>query len=824
MKLLALAAAWIVGLLVGLETGAHLPALVLFSLAALILACFFKSRGLPFWPALLSVVLLMGLIRVEAAEEPAPLKPSDGRQPITLRGHIVSDPEISGLGVEFIISDDAVDSSEGVREGMGRVLVVAGPPSEMVRTRKEPYFRYGDVLELVGNLEEPPVLEGFDYRTYLANQGIHAIMRFPRARLIDQDRGNPAQGFIYRLRRKVSEGIDRALPEPQASLSQALLLGLRGRLPQDVTEDFRSTGTSHLLAISGLHVGTILALSLGAGVWLMGRRRRLYLLLPLGAIWLYALLSGLSPSVERAAIMGSIYLIALALGRPRSILPALALTASVMAGLEPQALKDVSFQLSFVAVAGIALFTQNMPPHMTSLGGRFLDPSAGGSGWMSALARGVMLAVIVSLGATLATLPLIAFNFHQIPTLGIPATILALPALPFLLMTSVVAGVAGLVHPMAGQVTGWVAWVPLEYVIRLVHLFAQVPGSVISVPAFSSLLVWVYYAAFALLLLFPDGPGALRALVRRIRERERERTGHDTTPQAGQRFPGAASLVLLVGLSVLSAFLWFYAVTGPDGKLHVHFLDVGQGDSVLIVTAQGKQVLVDGGPRATDAARAIGSRVPFWDRDLDMLVLTHPDRDHFRGLIEVLDRYESGVVLKGGTVSENPLYLEWEKAVEEEEARQVTAARGQIIGLDGSTWLEVLNPSPRPTRGALTDSNNDGLVLRLVSGEVSFLLTADIEAEAEARLLRGNLPIESTVLKVPHHGSRTSTTRRFLSAVSPVAAVISASADNQYGHPHEEVTGRLETTLGEAGTYLTSERGDIEFITDGKRLWVKTER
>ena len=675
------------------------------------------------------------------------------------------------------------------------------------------------MLELVGSLEEPPVLEDFDYRSYLANQGIHATMLLPRARLVDQGEGNPAQGFIYRLRRKVSEGIDRALPEPQASLSQALLLGLRGRLPQDVTEDFRSTGTSHLLAISGLHVGTILALSLGAGVWLLGRRSQLYLLLPLGAIWLYALLSGLSSPVERAAIMGSIYLIALALGRPRSILPALGLTASVMAGLEPQALKDVSFQLSFVAVAGIALFTQNMSP----LWGRFSGPSTGG-GWMSALARGVMLAVLVSLGATLATLPLIAFNFHQIPTLGIPATVLALPALPFLLITSAVAGVAGLVHPMAGQVIGWVAWVPLQYVIRLVHLFAQVPGSAFSVPAFSNLLVLVYYGAFALLVLFPGGPGAFRALVSRVRDRQQERTGHDIARPVGQRFPAVASLVLLVGLSVLSGFLWFYAVTGPDGKLHVHFLDVGQGDSVLIVTAQGKQVLVDGGPGITDAARAVGSRLPFWDRDLDMLVLTHPDKDHFRGLIEVLDRYDSDVVLEGSTISEAALYLEWEKAVEGEETRQVAAARGQIIGLDGSTWLEVLNPSPRPTGGALTDSNNDGVVLRLVSGEVSFLLTADIEAEAEARLLREGLPLESTVLKVPHHGSRTSTTRQFLYAVSPVAAVISAGAGNQYGHPHPEVTSRLETRPGESNTYLTAERGDVEFITDGKRLWVKTER
>ena len=128
-------------------------------------------------------------------------------------------------------------------------------------------------------------------------------------------------------------------PSPPASLAQALLLGERGRLPQDVTEEFRSSGTSHLLAISGLHIGVVLALVLGISSWLFGKRRQVYLLLPLGSIWLYAVLSGLSPSVERAAIMGSVYLLALAIGRPRRVLPGLALATGVMAGFDPKILK-----------------------------------------------------------------------------------------------------------------------------------------------------------------------------------------------------------------------------------------------------------------------------------------------------------------------------------------------------------------------------------------------------------------------------------------------------------------------------------------------------
>ena len=436
MTLVALAAAWIAGLLVGLEMDVYLPSLVFFSLAAIILAVIFRSRGFSPWLPLLVLVLLMGLLRVEVSDGSDPLKPSDGLRPITVRGSIIRDPELSGPGVEFVMSVDAVDRGDGWEEGGGKVLVLARPPVDLVQTRETPYFRYGDRLELLGRLKEPPALGDFDYPAYLAAQGIHSTMAFPQSvRMIDERGGNPALGLIYDLRRKVSRGIDRALPEPQASLAQALLLGLRGRLPEDITADFRSTGTSHLLAISGLHVGILLAMSLGAGAWLLGRRRQLYLLLPLGAIWLYALLSGLSPSVERAAIMGTVYLLALLVGRPKSILPALALTAGVMAAVDPQVLKQISFQLSFTAVAGIALLTTSMMPLWSVISGF----SIGGGSWWSGLGRTLALAVTISVAATIATLPLIAFNFQLIPTVGIPGTVLALPAMPFLLGLSALA-------------------------------------------------------------------------------------------------------------------------------------------------------------------------------------------------------------------------------------------------------------------------------------------------------------------------------------------------------------------------------------------------
>ena len=729
---------------------------------------------------------------------------------------------MAGRGVEFVLSVERIDLGDGPEVVVGKIKVNAGPTAELVRVREAPYFRYGDRLEIEGSLEEPQALGDFDYRAYLADQGISLTMPFPQqVRLLDQGKGNIALENIYSLRRELSDGLDRAMPEPQASLSQALLLGIRGKLPEDTVEDFRSTGTSHMLAISGLHVGVVLAISLWVGAWIMGRRRQVYLLLPLSAIWLYALISGFSDPVERAAIMGSVFLVGLALGRPKSILPVLALAAAVMIGVKPQVLNQVSFQLSFTAMVGIALLVEREPRLRTRLDAFPVPPWAA---WTGALIRPLGLLVAVSVAATVATLPLIAFNFHRVPTLGIPATILTLPALPALLTTSALAALAGMANSTAGEVFGWFAWAPSQYMLWIVDLFSKVPGSTISVPRFSGFLVWVYYGVIGMLLLVPGGPAGLLVTARRSLQTAKEnlQAQRGTIPRI--HIPFGAYIIVGLGLAAIASLLWFQVVTRPDGLLHVYFFDVGQGDSVFLVTPEGKQVLVDGGPHRLRAVRAVSARTGPFDRDLDMVVLTHPDEDHFRGLVEVVEKFDVDTVLEGVGGSENPLYSEWSATLDRRGPERVRARRGQVIVLDDSTWMEVLNPPGQPIVGTPSDRNNNGLVLRLTHGEISFLLTADIELETEQRLLRAGLPLDSDVLKVAHHGSSSSTSTGFLSAVSPAAAVISAGLDNPFGHPRPDVIAKLNADPGANSTYITAERGDIEIITDGERLWVKTSR
>jgi competence protein ComEC len=210
------------------------------------------------------------------------------------------------------------------------------------------------------------------------------------------------------------------------------------------------------------------------------------------------------------------------------------------------------------------------------------------------------------------------------------------------------------------------------------------------------------------------------------------------------------------------------------------------------------------------------------------VVLTHPDEDHLAGLVEVLRRYEVKQVLEYDATRipdfHSSTYDEWLKLIEDKGIERTIARAGQHIDLGGGISLDVLHPQAALLQNTDSDIDNNGVVLRLVYGRVSFLFMADVREEGERELLLRGTELQSTVLKVGHHGSNTSTCEEFLAAVDPQVAIISVGADNPFGHPHDEVMERLTQSVGEDGIYLTSEHGTIELITDGQSLWVKTER
>jgi competence protein ComEC len=278
----------------------------------------------------------------------------------------------------------------------------------------------------------------------------------------------------------------------------------------------------------------------------------------------------------------------------------------------------------------------------------------------------------------------------------------------------------------------------------------------------------------------------------------------------------------LVGgaLAVAAAIAWwsaFDALQGAGGRLSVSVLDVGQGDAVLIETPDGRHVLVDGGPDGRRTAAELSEALPFWERAIELVVLTHGQEDHVGGLVEVLERYEVRQVIAPPLASESAGYRAWREEVERQHIPAHTARAGEVIDLGGGATLRVLGPSAETL--ASGDANDASLVLRLTYGTVSFLLTGDIEIEGEEALLRSGAEVTAQVLKVAHHGSATSSSAAFLRAVRPALSVVSVGEGNPYGHPAPSVLERLDETL----LLRTDEHGTVRLSTDGRRLWVDVE-
>lgn len=269
---------------------------------------------------------------------------------------------------------------------------------------------------------------------------------------------------------------------------------------------------------------------------------------------------------------------------------------------------------------------------------------------------------------------------------------------------------------------------------------------------------------------------------------------------------------VLAGLVFLNLIAWLIIKELSSSNLEVVFFDVGQGDAIFIETHDGFQILIDGGPDLT-VLEKLAKEMPFYDRTIDLIILTHPEKDHLFGLLEVLKRYKVENILWTGVVRETAEWQEWEKLISEEAmpAAGLIAQAGQrmVLQEEPLILLNLLHPFENLEGREFKNSNDTSIVAQLVFGEVSFLFTGDITKKVEKKLIEQGINLESEILKVCHHGSKTSSSLGFLEKVSPEVAVITVG-ENNYGHPHAEVLANLEKFGIEV--LITRELGDIKFV------------
>lgn len=277
------------------------------------------------------------------------------------------------------------------------------------------------------------------------------------------------------------------------------------------------------------------------------------------------------------------------------------------------------------------------------------------------------------------------------------------------------------------------------------------------------------------------------------------------------------TVYFFLGFAVAAGMVWFsvFELEASRGLLLVSFFDVGQGDAIFVVAPNGNQVLIDGGPDNSILAK-IGGVMPFWDRSIDLLVLTHPHADHLDGLVEVVRRYDIGLVVESGVNHSIPEYEEWHRLLKGKNVPVIIARLGQRIWISDSAYFEVLAPFQYFEDASPKNVHDAMVVSKLVYASTTALFMGDAEKSLERYLLFSGGDIDADILKVGHHGSKTSTSEEFLSVASPEIAVISAGKKNRYGHPRQEVLDRI--IRSGIKVFRTDRDGDIIFLSDGVRF------
>lgn len=723
-----------------------------------------------------------------------------GAEICDLEGTLIRSPELRPDGTRLFLELETLFQGPEAKEIRDRMILTVEKGGDQ--------FRYGDRLRFRTFLRVPdPQLNpgGLDRARQLALQGVRFIGFLPDAEhllLMERGRGHWARQKMEDLRWDLTRVIGAEFPSPSREILLALVVGQAGALPTQLRDAFATLGLSHLLAISGLHFGLVALcvywvslrlLSLWPWFMLRCPVQKLAWLITVPVLLVYGTVAGMSPSVQRSLIMVLALAAALILDRARKLYHALALAALIILVLNPSGIFELSFQLSFLAVLGILYVAPKLMSYLRLENQEF---SPGKKRILLSWAKRALLAAATTLASSLPTMPLLVARFHMLPLLGIPANLVGVPLVGWVVLPMALLGsFLYLSWESGGLALLWVAAWMADWAMKMILWAASIGGS-LYLPAPRLWEIVIYYLICVGLC-------------------------------SSGKFKWAPRAAL--GLAFLLLALWGYERLAElrDPQLRLHFIAVGNGASVLVQAPEGESLLLDGGGNVEGRPDVGAMQVApvLWDRrimGLNKVILSHPHPDHLGGLIFVLRtfRVREGV-WDNGHRPNDPNYLEFLKAAQAAGWKPRALCSGDTWCM-GQSRLEVLHPPCEGfsirSKGRASDTNNRSLVLRVSIGQFSVLLPGDLEAEAE-KLLMQKQNLASTVLLAPHHGSKTSNTEEFLKRVMPSIVIFSSKAGER-GLVHPQVLQRYKE-LG-AEIFHTGEDGMVSLETDGTYLRVRT--
>lgn len=629
-----------------------------------------------------------------------------------------------------------------------------------INKKNKKLLEYGDLIEIKGEYSAPEVArnyKGFDYSQYLKTLNIYGTIKVEESKIINKNQLSPILISINNIKEKMIDNANRNMPKRTANLLLGILIGERDNIQEDIIESFRTANLSHILAVSGAHTSYII---LGI-TYLISKSKtpkRIGYIITIINLLIFIIITGASYSVVRACIMAIVVIGAKICYRKENFFTSICISLIIILIQNPFAINDIGLKLSFMGTAGIVIFNKSITNFFIKL----------------KIKQKIAEALSVTFSAQLMIMPITILNFNTISLTFFISNILASPLLGIIIIFGFISiFISSILNPIS-KVLFLILHIFLELLILVSKVTEKIPGSSILVKTPNILFAIVYY----ILILFFNYFFVIKQNPTRRFHKKIIKIITIKNIKNGFKVIAVVFLIMLLLTRIVR-------IINPT--LKIYFIDVGQGDSTLIVTPKNKKILIDGGEGKTNVLfqYLLDRRI----NKIDYIIISHFDSDHCNGLIEIIEKMRVENIVMSKQSKESEEYKKILEIIKQKNIKVSSVKAEDKIIIEKNLYTKILNPAEK---FEFQDLNNNAIVAKLVYKDFSMLFTGDIEKAEENLAKKYKNELKSTILKVAHHGSKTSTSEEFLKYVEPQIALIGVGENNKFGHPNQITIEKLK--------------------------------
>ena len=733
--------------------------------------------------------ILIGFLHVNILDKDYDAKYNKIYGEIILKGVIISESEDKDYKYTSTIKVEEINGDEKYKDTKLIVNINKNKINSI-----EPAF--GDEIELKGEFIKPNGsrnYKGFNYKQYLKSKGVYGTVNVENYTIISKDKIDVFSKLINLVKNSMKNNINKILNKEEAALCIGILVGDREAISDETEDNFKNSNLTHMLAVSGSHITyiiTALALLLGK----IGKR--FTKIITIIILLFFMALTGFTSSVIRACIMGILVLMASMLHRKSDTINNLGISSIIILFTNPYSIADVGFLLSYGGTIGIVLLgdkiTNGIYKILKKITKNKLDIESKNNKFMYKVVKYIIISFSITLSANLIIIPIMAYNFSTVSFTFWISNILAAPVMEIVTIFGFIVYFVSIIFPLFAEFLGIFLNFLLSILLKIAEVSSNIIGSNVYIKTPYVIECVIYYLLIFILFEFKKFKVQIRVRAKKLAQKP----------------------ICIVMLAII--IIGCIGTNFIPKSLRIYFVDVGQGDCTLIQTPTNKNILIDGGG-SEFGTFDIGENtlLPYLlDRritTIDYMIISHADSDHIAGLFAVIDnlKVKNIIISKQGKNSDNLKTLN--ELVNRNKINVKIVKSGDYIGVDKYTYFEILFPEEELIKENIL--NNNSIVAKFSYKNFSMLFTGDIEEIAEKKICqmyKGTNKLNAVILKVAHHGSKTSSTEEFLEIVKPNIALIGVGENNNFGHPNKEVLKRINqyTNL----IYRTDECGEISLV------------